>query len=370
MPSSEEWSHVQEFRDALLAIGVEEHYSANGEYRSNCLSCDGHRCLTYRQGKRDQVEHPIVLKCHRDCEFTEVIGAVNHQLRVGGLEPLDYDLYYSWEYTPTPAPKQNETAIENDEPIGGSGVTERSSTTERPKYRGRWFSDIEDKHLDWLWDGWLPLGVLVLLDGDPDMGKSVVTLDIGARVTAGNPMPDDSGPNIGAANVIVMSAEDEPERIIKPRLRAAGADMSRIMFLDVAINKKGEEVEILLPGDLEALEQAITDVSAKLVIIDVLVSYLGDQVKTSVDQSVRRALRPLTKVAQRTQACIVCLRHFTKGATGGRDVKKAIHAGGGSVGITGAGRAGLVVGYPPKDDDDTMALLGKWLLSEGKRQRQ
>ena len=38
-------------------------------------------------------------------------------------------------------------------------------------------ADVEPEHVSWLWDGYLPLGKLVILDGDPGVGKSTVSLD-------------------------------------------------------------------------------------------------------------------------------------------------------------------------------------------------
>jgi len=37
----------------------------------------------------------------------------------------------------------------------------------------------------WLWPGRLPLGKLALLDGDPDLGKSLIALDLCARLSTG-----------------------------------------------------------------------------------------------------------------------------------------------------------------------------------------
>src|SRR4029079_4652178 len=66
---------------------------------------------------------------------------------------------------------------------------------------------------EWLWPGYLPLGSLVLLDGDPGLGKSMVTLDLTARLTTGRPFPGqlDSQP---PAPVLLVCAEDPPAVIL------------------------------------------------------------------------------------------------------------------------------------------------------------
>ena len=44
--------------------------------------------------------------------------------------------------------------------------------------------------VEWLWQNRLSFGKPSMLDGDPDQGKSLVNLDLIARLTTGRPMPD------------------------------------------------------------------------------------------------------------------------------------------------------------------------------------
>jgi hypothetical protein len=61
--------------------------------------------------------------------------------------------------------------------------------------------------VEWLWPGRLPLGHPVLIDGDPGLGKSLITLDLAARITTGQPFPDGT-PGGMAAPVMIVNAED------------------------------------------------------------------------------------------------------------------------------------------------------------------
>ena len=54
----------------------------------------------------------------------------------------------------------------------------------------RRLSDVAFRKTNWLWDHWLPLGKTALLEGDTGLGKSLLTLDLCARVTTGRPWPD------------------------------------------------------------------------------------------------------------------------------------------------------------------------------------
>ena len=109
------------------------------------------------------------------------------------------------------------------------------------------------------------------------------------------------------------------------------------------------ERELELPRDVALLEQHIVEHDAVLVIIDVLEAYLADHVRTGIDQHVRKALRPVAEVAKRTGACIVVLRHLLKPDRSART--KAIYEGGGSIGIIGAARLGLLMAFDPDDAD-------------------
>src|SRR5207253_3230899 len=59
----------------------------------------------------------------------------------------------------------------------------------------------------WLWPGRIAAGRLTLIDGDPDQGKSFVTLDLAARLTAGRELPDGSRSS-EPLSVLLLSGED------------------------------------------------------------------------------------------------------------------------------------------------------------------
>src|SRR6185369_15553118 len=90
-------------------------------------------------------------------------------------------------------------------------------------------ANVTPTRVQWLWTGRLPVGYLVMLDGDPGSGKSFLTIDLCARLTAGQPFPDGqpSSPG-GPASVILLASEDGLSDVICGRLRAAGADLSRV----------------------------------------------------------------------------------------------------------------------------------------------
>ena len=90
-------------------------------------------------------------------------------------------------------------------------------------------SDVRAIPLDWLWPRYLARGKLALLDGDPEMGKSLVTLDLIARLSRGGPMPDGATVSRPGTSILV-SVEDSAADTIRPRAEAAGVDLARLIL--------------------------------------------------------------------------------------------------------------------------------------------
>lgn len=204
-------------------------------------------------------------------------------------------------------------------------------------------SEVVPEHVRWLWKGGIALGKLNLVDGDPGTGKSAATTDLAARVSVGKPWPDGAGCEAGG--VVILSAEDGLADTIRPRFDAAGGDPSRAVAVSTVPDAEGNERQIAIPDDLSVIEAAIERVGAVLVIVDPLMAFLPGEVNSHRDQDIRRALAPLARLAEKTGAAVVVVRHLNKG-TGGN----ALYRGGGSIGIVGAARSGLLIAKHPEDD--------------------
>ena len=210
-------------------------------------------------------------------------------------------------------------------------------------------NDVEQEKTEWLWNRRIPFGAITIIDGDPGLGKSTITTDLAARLSTGRPMP--GGKVMGKkktrnnkGNVLLLSAEDDPKRTIRPRLEAADADSSRITLLPHINDVEVGERPVLLPRDIPAIERIIVEDDVRLVIIDPLMAYLEEKINPNSDASVRRCLHPLKMVAERTRVAIVILRHLNKQAG-----SAPIYRGGGSIGITGSSRSALVIGKHPEE---------------------
>jgi hypothetical protein len=209
-------------------------------------------------------------------------------------------------------------------------------------------SEVTPEVVVWEWDGRLPLGKLVVLDGDPGLGKSNLTLDWAARVSTRSPWPDGTECAM-RGGAVLMSAEDGIADTIRPRLAAAGADLERVVVIDsvptvAEDGTGGPRRPPRLPDDLEFLARVVREEDALLVVVDPLMAFLASRVDSHRDQDVRAALMHLARLAAETNACVVVIRHLNKSGGG-----HALYRGTGSIGIIGAARVGLLVGVHPTE---------------------
>ncbi len=200
-------------------------------------------------------------------------------------------------------------------------------------------SELTPQPVDWLWPGRLALGKLAMLDGDPGLGKSLLALDLSARLSTGRPFPDDSPPP-AVGNVIVLNAEDGERDTTRPRLLALGADLDRVFVLRTDDTDLGPPLR--LPGQLSLLETALTRTAARLVVLDPVIAFLDASVCDRSDQAIRRALFPLAMLAARCACAVLMIRHLNKTTDG-----RALYRGSGSIGFLAACRSGWLVGRDP-----------------------
>jgi hypothetical protein len=204
-------------------------------------------------------------------------------------------------------------------------------------------SDVKREEVRWLWRNRLPRGKVTVIDGDPGLGKSTVTLDLAARISTGADMPDGTPGVLGG--VVLLTAEDGLGDTVRPRLEIHGADLDRIVALPY-IGEGDDRRPVTLPEDLGVIREAIRRVAAVATIIDPLMAFLGSKVDSHRDQDVRRVLAQLAALAEETGVAIIIVRHLNKTAVG-----NPLYRGGGSIGIIGAARAGFVVAKHPEHDN-------------------
>ena len=206
-------------------------------------------------------------------------------------------------------------------------------------------ADVVRERVEWMWPGRIPRGKLVLLDGDPDLGKTTIALDLAARLSRGHSMPGETSGR-EPENVLLLMAEDGAGDTIRPRLEAAGADLDRVFLFKSVPTPDGAGRLPMLPEDGELLREQVEKFKATALFLDPLFAYVSPDCNIFRDQDVRRALQPLVRIGEDHDCTSTVLRHLNKTPGG-----KALYRGGGSIGIIGAARAGMLVAEDPDDPE-------------------
>jgi putative DNA primase/helicase len=171
---------------------------------------------------------------------------------------------------------------------------------------------ISMEPIKWLWDGWLAKNKFHILAGSPGTGKTTIALSLAATISRGGEFPDGSGTKTGS--VIIWSGEDSPEDTLAPRLKLAGANLSKVHFISEAV--ENSEKRAFDPAiDIEPLNDAASKIEdLALLILDPIVNAVANNSHNNGD--VRRALQPLVDFAKTQQCAVLGITHFTKGTTG------------------------------------------------------
>ncbi|MDX9690647.1 MAG: AAA family ATPase [Alphaproteobacteria bacterium] len=166
--------------------------------------------------------------------------------------------------------------------------------------------------IGWLWKGYLAKGKIHILGGVAGTGKTTIALSLAAPITRGGIFPD--GSRATAGDVVIWSGEDDPADTLAPRLKAMGADMKHVHFVNGITDAQGKRA--FDPAkDIATLEKALEEIVPILVIVDPIVSAVdGDSHKNT---ETRRALQPIVDLAARSGLAVLGITHFSKG-TGGK----------------------------------------------------
>jgi hypothetical protein len=212
--------------------------------------------------------------------------------------------------------------------------------------------------VEWWWKDHIPVGKLGLLDGDPNLGKSVILCDLIASVTTGRALPDGSTP-LRTGGAVLFASEDGYEDTVIPRLLAAGADLSRVLVAHAADYGR----PIVLPRDLPDLEAAITRMDAVLLAFDPWEFYLNADIIKGKEQ--REAFEPVKNLIAQRKIILIGTRHLNQ-----QSGQKAMYRGRGDMTAGGMSRYGFIVGPDPtseQQDIDRVMVPLKWNLAPKSR---
>jgi len=189
---------------------------------------------------------------------------------------------------------------------------------------------ITMKRMRWLWPKRIPLGSITTLAGVPGEGKSLVVADIIARLTQGSKFPDDDNPMEEPGEALIISGEDDAETALVPRLKVAGADLSRIHIVKSVTMRDKNEREVRLDQDIKKIKEVLrANPAIRLVVLDPVTDSLGG-VPMYKEQEMRALLRPLRS----KEIAVILVVHLNK-----KEGLAAIHRVGGAAAFIGLARA-------------------------------
>lgn len=195
-------------------------------------------------------------------------------------------------------------------------------------------SVVNEETVRWLSYPRIPQGKVVIIGGDPGVGKGLLMSRLVAALTTGKPLfPDQLGTAPDPGDAVVIEYEDGIGDTVKPRMRAAGADQSRVYIPPVGDRAfKASDVPAL-----DELLEALPDV--RMIFISPVGSFIGGKTDTYRDNEVRDVLNPLAALAERRQITVILIMHLNK-----QSLDTLLYKLSGSIAFAGVSRSVLVLG--------------------------
>jgi hypothetical protein len=142
--------------------------------------------------------------------------------------------------------------------------------------------------------------------------------------------------------VILVTTEDDPGDTLKPRLMAAGADLSKVSML--TMGSSDAPVPFRVPQDADELGRRVAETGAALVVLDPLLEFIDGKVDSHRSHPVRQALAALNKIARESGCAALVVFHLNKGISTDPLLRHE-----GSAAFTQVVRSGLMLGHDPDD---------------------
>ena len=167
--------------------------------------------------------------------------------------------------------------------------------------------DMQDAELNRVLGGGLVPGSIVLLGGEPGIGKSTLSLQTMLRVSEPSPDPSQGG----GMRVLYVSGEESAHQLkmraerLTSHLPSLGGDGG------------GDNFMILCENSLEAIFEHIKEVQPELVVIDSIQTISTEDVESSAGSiaQVRECASALLRFAKSSGVPVILIGHITKEGT-------------------------------------------------------
>lgn len=190
-----------------------------------------------------------------------------------------------------------------------------------------------------------------------------MTIEIVACVTTGRDFPDGSKNETAPSRVLMYCGEDSPGKVVLPRLKAAGADTSKVSFFDrksfrtFAGDNEPERRPLNLTQDLDDLiEFSKAHPEYRMIIADPITGIFGSK-NINKNEEANPVLEHLIDFCEETGISFLGVLHVPK-----RTTNSAIEkiAGGSAVG--GSAKSAFMLSRDPDSEDihDHVLTMVKW----------
>ena len=168
-------------------------------------------------------------------------------------EQLDEDVLrpYHEKEAAVPPGTRKEVALEDLSRLCPDEITDEEPAEVETLNLG----EVQTESVDWLVPGLIARGEMSTMGADGGTGKGIYYSQLIAAVTTGKKNDFFPDPPKAPGKVLILSGEDDPRKVLRPRLLAAGADLSNVEVVtsESYYSKKGA----LLTIDSESLRLKI-----------------------------------------------------------------------------------------------------------------
>ena len=180
--------------------------------------------------------------------------------------------------------------------------------TEKKSFQRRTWAELRKNinNIEWMWEGWLPRGLLTLLASEPGIGKSALALRIAHSVIEGIPWPNQTSFE-GERGVVLWCEAESAEAINLERAEKWGVPLDSLwepLGCDPPV-----AIQLDDPDHKREIEKNAKDNSVKLVIVD---SLRGVHNRNENDSIVFDVVQWLASLARDSGKPILLTHHLRK----------------------------------------------------------
>ncbi len=200
--------------------------------------------------------------------------------------------------------------------------------------------DFVEKEPEFLWRPYLPIGEYSVLLAAGGTGKTILACGIAAAISAGSPLPGDTGQR-KPRNILFVSAEDSGAEL-RRRLRLSGADLSRCFIVDAEASD-----HINLDAGFDHFAALAAEKRPALIVIDPWHGFISPNVDVGRINAVRPIFHRLANLCKQLRCSAVLISHVNKRSQS----ENANHAALGSVDLINASRSTMQAIFDEADKD-------------------